>query len=81
MQQRREFVPLLCCRSPKGSSHFDLPIALGLMAALGAMPADALADLVALGELNLDGTIARVASAPQAASAQMRGEGLDFPCR
>lgn len=37
------------------------------MAALGAMPADALADLVALGELNLDGTIARVAGAPQAA--------------
>ncbi len=37
------------------------------MAALGAMPADALADLVALGELNLDGTIALVAGAPPAA--------------
>lgn len=44
------------------------------MAALGAMPADALADLVALGELNLDGTIARVAGARlRQQSAQMRG--------
>jgi magnesium chelatase family protein len=43
---------------PKEGSHFDLPIALGLMAALGAIPADALDGYVVLGELSLDGTIA-----------------------
>lgn len=40
---------------PKEGSHFDLPIALGLMAALGAIPAEALGQYVVLGELNLDG--------------------------
>ena len=30
---------------PKEGSHYDLPIALGVMAAIGAIPADALADL------------------------------------
>ena len=46
---------------PKEGSHFDLPIALGVMAAIGALPADALDGFVALGELALDGTIAPVA--------------------
>jgi magnesium chelatase family protein len=44
---------------PKEGSHYDLPIALGLMAALGALPGDALAGYVVLGELSLDGTICR----------------------
>ena len=48
---------------PKEGSHFDLPIALGLMAALGAIPGDALDGYVVIGELNLDGTIAAVAGA------------------
>lgn len=52
---------------PKEGSHFDLPIALGLMAALGAIPADALGRYVVLGELNLDGTIGLVAGALPAA--------------
>ncbi|MFM2277810.1 MAG: hypothetical protein RLZZ444_41, partial [Pseudomonadota bacterium] len=43
---------------PKEGSHFDLPIALALMAALGAIPSDALASYLVIGELNLDGTIA-----------------------
>lgn len=38
----------------------DLPIALGLMAALEAIPADALNDYVVAGELRLDGTAARM---------------------
>ncbi len=37
---------------PKEGSHYDLPIALGLMAALGAIPADALGGYVVLGELS-----------------------------
>ena len=35
----------------KEGSHFDLPIALGLLTAMGALPADALDGYVALGEL------------------------------
>lgn len=65
---------------PKEGSHFDLPIALGLMAALGAIPADALADYVVIGELNLDGTIAAVAGAlPAAIGANALGKGLICP--
>ena len=40
---------------PKEGSHYDLPIALGVMAAIGAIPADALAGFTVLGELALDG--------------------------
>ena len=36
---------------PKEGSHYDLPIALGLMAAIGAIPPDALNGYVVLGEL------------------------------
>ncbi len=62
------------------SSHFDLAIALGLMAALGAIPGDALADYVVIGELNLDGTLAPVAGAlPAAISANALGKGLICP--
>jgi magnesium chelatase family protein len=65
---------------PKEGSHFDLPIALGLMAALGAIPADALSEFVVLGELNLDGTIAPVAGAlPAAIGANALGKGLICP--
>ncbi|MDF2798361.1 MAG: YifB family Mg chelatase-like ATPase [Devosia sp.] len=45
---------------PKEGSHYDLPIALGLMAAIGAIPQDALEGFLALGELGLDGRLAPV---------------------
>ncbi|MEP3437929.1 MAG: magnesium chelatase domain-containing protein, partial [Hoeflea sp.] len=65
---------------PKEGSHFDLPIALGLMAALGAIPGDALDGYVVLGELSLDGTIATVAGAlPAAIGANALGKGLICP--
>ncbi|WP_037397430.1 magnesium chelatase domain-containing protein, partial [Sinorhizobium fredii] len=65
---------------PKEGSHFDLAIALGLMAALGAVPADALSGYVVIGELNLDGTIAPVAGAlPAAIGANALGKGLICP--
>ncbi|MGI2032840.1 YifB family Mg chelatase-like AAA ATPase [Rhizobium panacihumi] len=65
---------------PKEGSHFDLPIALGLMAVLGAIPADALSGYVVLGELNLDGTLAPVAGAlPAAIGANALGKGLICP--
>jgi magnesium chelatase family protein len=40
---------------PKEGSHYDLPIALGLLAAMGVLPAHEMANYVALGELSLDG--------------------------
>src|SRR5918911_1872972 len=65
---------------PKEGSHYDLPIALGIMAAIGAIPADALAGYTVLGELGLDGSIAAVAGVlPAAIAANARGEGLICP--
>ena len=42
---------------PKEGSHYDLPIALGMLAALGAIDTETLAGYVAVGELGLDGRI------------------------
>ncbi len=65
---------------PKEGSHFDLAIALGLMAALGAVPGDALDGYVVVGELNLDGTVATVSGAlPAAIAANAMGKGLICP--
>ena len=44
---------------PKEGTHFDLPIALAVMAALGVIPLDALDGWAAMGELSLDGRIVR----------------------
>jgi magnesium chelatase family protein len=54
---------------PKEGSHFDLPIALALLAALEIIPKDAAAGCVALGELSLDGRLIAVLGALPAAMA------------
>jgi len=54
---RRVIVNLSPADLPKEGSHYDLPIALGLLAAMGVLPPDALAEFVAVGELGLDGAI------------------------
>src|SRR5262249_22505139 len=65
---------------PKEGSHYDLPIALGLMAAIGAIPTHALAGFTVLGELGLDGSVAPVAGLlPAAIGANGRAEGLICP--
>ena len=80
MPARRIIVNLAPADLPKEGSHYDLPIALGLMAAIGAIPADALAGLTVLGELGLDGSIAPVAGVlPAAIGANSRNEGLICP--
>src|SRR5579885_2993970 len=77
---RRITVNLAPADLPKEGSHYDLPIALGLMAAIGALPADALAGFTVLGELGLDGSIAAVAGVlPAAIAANARGRGLICP--
>ncbi len=64
----------------KEGSHYDLPIALGLLVAMGVIDADALADYVALGELALDGKLTAVAGALAAAiGANARQRGLICP--
>ncbi|WP_172298789.1 YifB family Mg chelatase-like AAA ATPase [Pseudoruegeria sp. HB172150] len=54
---------------PKEGSHFDLPIALALLAALEILPKDEVEQTVALGELSLDGTLVPVIGALPAAMA------------
>jgi magnesium chelatase family protein len=65
---------------PKEGSHFDLPIALGLLAAMGVVDAETLADYVIVGELGLDG---RIAASPgvllAAIHASAEGKGLVCP--
>ena len=59
----------------KEGSHFDLPIALGLLVSLGVLPADEIANFTALGELALDGAVAPVSGVLPAAIAASSGEG------
>ncbi len=54
---------------PKEGSHFDLPIALALLAALEIIPRDAAEGTTALGELSLDGSLVPVIGALPAAMA------------
>ena len=54
---------------PKEGSHFDLPIALALLAALDVVPRDEVERTVALGEMSLDGSLVPVLGALPAAMA------------
>ena len=65
---------------PKEGSHYDLPIALGLLAAMGVLPASELANYVAMGELSLDAQVTAVAGVlPAALAASEAGRGLICP--
>ena len=65
----------------KDGSAFDLPIALGLLAALGHMPAERLRQYAILGELSLDGRVKPVRGALPVAAALARSSlrGLLLP--
>lgn len=52
---------------PKEGPHFDLPIALALLSAIGILPPDEIDDVLSLGELSLDGRIKPVIGALPAA--------------
>lgn len=65
---------------PKEGSHYDLPIALALLACMGVLPHDFISRFVVIGELALDGSISGVAGAlPAAMAASARGLGLICP--
>ncbi|WP_370652189.1 YifB family Mg chelatase-like AAA ATPase [Phenylobacterium sp.] len=72
---RRIIVNLAPADLPKEGSHYDLPIALAVMSAMGIIPPDALNGWAAVGELSLDGRIVQVAGALPAAVA---AGGLDL---
>jgi len=64
----------------KEGSHFDLPIALGLLVAMGVIPADEIVRYMALGELALDGAITSVAGVlPAAIAAAANDRGIVCP--
>jgi magnesium chelatase family protein len=64
----------------KEGSHFDLPVALGVLAAMGVFPSEELAHFVVLGELSLDGGIRAVAGVlPAAIAAAARNQGIICP--
>jgi magnesium chelatase family protein len=64
----------------KEGSHFDLPVALAVLAAMDVVPGEEVAQFAALGELSLDGRISSVAGVlPAAIAAGARGLGLICP--
>ncbi|MBN9567723.1 MAG: YifB family Mg chelatase-like AAA ATPase [Alphaproteobacteria bacterium] len=65
---------------PKEGSHYDLPIALGLLSAMGVLPGSEMAGYTALGELSLDAQVTAVAGVlPAAVAANAAGRGLICP--
>jgi magnesium chelatase family protein len=77
---KRIIVNLAPADLAKEGSHFDLPIALGLLAAMGVLPSEEIENYVALGELALDGSILPVAGVlPAAVGAAARGHSLICP--
>ena len=80
LPSRRIIANLAPADLPKEGSHFDLPIALALLAAMGVIAPDALDGWAAVGELNLDGQIAPVGGTlPAAVAASAMGLGLICP--
>jgi len=65
---------------PKEGSHYDLPIALALLGAMGVIDAETLASYLVVGELGLDGRVASSSGVLLAAiHASERGLGLVCP--
>jgi magnesium chelatase family protein len=80
MPFKRVTVNLAPADLPKEGSHYDLPIALGLLAAMGVLPASELSRYVAMGELSLDAQLTPVTGVlPAALAASEAGRGLICP--
>jgi len=70
----RVVVNLAPAHLKKEGTGFDLPIAMGILAATGEVPADRLSGLMVLGELSLDGRVKPVrGSLPMALAARKDG--------
>ena len=79
---RRITINLAPADLPKDGGRFDLPIALGILAASGQIPLERLEGLEFLGELALSGTLRPVSGVlPAAIQCQRAGRGLLLPRR
>ena len=67
LPSKRVTVNLSPADLPKEGSHFDLPIALALLAAIEVIPSDEVERSLSLGEMSLDGVLMPVAGALPAA--------------
>ncbi|MFP4003379.1 MAG: YifB family Mg chelatase-like AAA ATPase [Alphaproteobacteria bacterium] len=77
---KRIIVNLAPADLPKEGSHYDLPIALGLLTVMGVLPAEEMANFTSLGELSLDGALTAVAGVlPATIAANAAGRGLICP--
>ncbi len=64
----------------KEGSHYDLPIALGLLVGMKVLPAEEISQFTAIGELALDSAITVVSGAlPTAINAASRNQGVICP--
>ncbi len=78
--QRRVTVNLAPADLPKESGRFDLPIALGILAASGQIPADRLAEAEYAGELGLSGELRPIRGGlPMALAAAAAGKPIVLP--
>ena len=77
---KRITVNLAPADMPKEGTHYDLPIALGVMAATGAIAPETLKNFMIVGELGLDGSLGSIAGVlPAALGASALGKGPDLP--
>src|SRR5712692_9282462 len=80
LPRKRITVNLAPADLAKEGSHFDLPIALGLLAAMEVLPGEEIEGYVALGEVALDGSLLPVAGVlPAAMGAAAAERGLICP--
>jgi magnesium chelatase family protein len=79
--QKRITINLAPADIKKEGSAFDLPMAIGILAAMGQVSPDYLADFVILGELSLDGSLRPIRGAlPISLAAQKAGKrGILLP--
>ncbi len=77
---RRVLINLAPADLLKEGSHFDLPIAIAVLAAMDVLPRDELVEFAAVGELSLDGRLNPVAGVlPAAIAASAADLGLVCP--
>jgi magnesium chelatase family protein len=78
--QKRVIVNLAPADIHKDGSHYDLAIALGLLAEMKIIEADALKDYCVMGELSLDGKLNSVSGVlPASIAANAEGKGIICP--
>ena len=80
LPSKRVTVNLAPAELPKDGARFDLPMAIGLLAAAGQIPLDALRGIELLGELSLSGALRGISGAlPAAIAAGEAGRTLIVP--